>query len=169
MNTYYKTDLIIFDEFQYQAKIWEKEQSIVVEVKRKSNEFIYSYAFIISNMKKTSRGIIEFYRDRGEMENFIKESKNGFFMKNLSHKTMLTNWNKVLIMMIAYTLSNSLKNLTFPDNLKNLTIETVRNKFYKIASRCIKSGRTLIYKFDSNYPYKKALFKILDNIEELPI
>lgn len=169
LRTYFKETLIAYDEFEYKAGTWKKERIIRTEVKRASDEFVFSYTYIVSNMKKTSRGIIEFYRDRGEMENFIKESKNGFFMKNLSHKTMITNWNKALILMIVYTISNLLKNLTFPKELKKLSISTVRNKFYKIASRCIKSGRKLLYKFDSNYPYKKELFAILENIKLLPI
>ena len=102
------------------------------------------------------------------MENYIKEAKNGFNMKHMSHSDFLTNKNKMAQLVLIYNLSNLMKRLTFPKEEKKYTIKTIRNKFLKIASRCVKSARYFTYKLASSYPYKETFYKILENIRSIP-
>jgi len=86
----------------------------------------------------------------------------------MSHSNFLTNQNKMPQLVIIYNLINLMKRLTFPKKHKKYTIKTIRNKFLKIASRCIKTGRYYIYKLASSYPYQKTFYKIMNNIESIP-
>ena len=159
---------IIYDHIKYKANSWKKKRKVEIKVERKSNQLVFQKTFVVTNKNKTTKSIIDFYSGRGEMENYIKEAKNGFDMKHMSHSNFLTNQNKMAQLVLIYNLSNLMKRLTFPKEEKKYTIKTIRNKFLKIASRCVKSARYFTYKLASSYPYKKTFYKILENIRSIP-
>lgn len=53
-------------------------------------------------MTSTPNIVIMFYSNRGTMENFIKESKNGFAFDSLSSTEYIANANKLQLSMLAY-------------------------------------------------------------------
>lgn len=55
------------------------------------------YTFIVSNMALEPKQILAFYCNRGMMENFIKEGKNGFEFNRMSSTSFVTNKNKLKI------------------------------------------------------------------------
>lgn len=111
----------------------------------------------------------EFYCNRGNMENFIKECKNGFCFESMSHKEFVANANKLQQLMLAYNLNNWFRRLCFPNKFKKMRIETICNKLFKVASKVVKSSRNIIFKICDSFPYKKVFLDILDNIYVLDI
>lgn len=67
-----------YGEFLYQAKSWEYPRRIVCKVEKPTEQLIHMYTFIVTNMDVEPEKVIRFYCKRGTMENYIKESKNGF-------------------------------------------------------------------------------------------
>jgi hypothetical protein len=161
-------ETIIYDHIEYKANSWEKHRNVEIKVERKADRLDFRKTFIVTNMKKTTKAIIDFYAGRGEMENFIKEAKNGFDMKHMSHSNYLTNKNKMAQLVIIYNLNNLMKRLTFPKKERKYTIKTIRNKFFKIASRCTKGAGYFTYKLATSYPYKEIFYEILSNIKAIP-
>ena len=161
--------LTAYDEFNYQAKSWDKKRTVKVKVEKKPGKLITNTTYIVTNKENKAKNTVGFYADRGRMENYIKEIKNGFGMKNLSHTKFITNENKLAQLMIIYNLNNLTRRLVFTKKFKKFRIDTIRYKFIKIASRAVKSGRIYTFKFSSSYPYKKEFSQIMSNINKLSV
>ena len=156
-----------FGEFQYAASSWSKERRVVCKVEKPSDSFVYQYTFIVTSLSGNPKSIINFYCKRGTMENYIKEGKNGFDFSAVSSSSMIVNSNRLQIHVIAYNIINWMKRYVFPKSMSRDTIETIRIKLFKIASKITFHARKIVYSLCSSYPYKKEFFQILDNISAL--
>ena len=67
-----------YGEFMYQAGSWAYPRRVVCKVEKPANQMLHMYTFIVTNMSASPQKLIQLYCKRGKMENFIKESKNGF-------------------------------------------------------------------------------------------
>lgn len=73
-----------YKEFMYQASSWEHARRVVVKMERPAGELLFQFTFIVTNMTLQPKNVIRFYCQRGHMENFIKEAKNGFACDKMS-------------------------------------------------------------------------------------
>ena len=96
----------VFGEFDYQAGSWRKSRRVVVKIEKPYGQMDHRYTFIVTNMDLPIRDVIRFYCNRGTMENFIKEGKNGFDFGAVSSSSMIVNSNRFQIHCLAYTLFN---------------------------------------------------------------
>lgn len=158
-----------YGEFMYRAGSWKYERRVICKVEKPTDQMTYLYTFIVTNMDLGPEDIIRFYRNRGRMENFIKESKNGFDFSCMSSHRMAVNAGRLMICMLAYNLFNWFKRLVLPKHLQKMQIETFRLKLIKIAVRVIRSARYLGFRFCSSCPYQWEFWKILRNIQRLRV
>jgi len=106
-------------------------------------------------MSLSPKNTIKFYCNRGTMENFIKEGKNGFAFSKMNSTNYLANANKLQEMVLAYNLNNWFRRLCFSESMQENRIETIRMKIIKVAAKVIKTGRYLKFKLCSSCAYKK--------------
>lgn len=159
---------VVYDEFYYQAASWKYPRRVVVKVEKPHNQFDYQHAFIVTNMELAPKEILKFYCNRGTMENFIKESKNGFnFIKTSSH-SKIVNANRLQLHVLAYNLFNWFRRLVLPKSMGKMQIDTIRIKLIKIASRVIRTARYIVFKLCSSCPYQKEFYETLHSIRLLP-
>ena len=127
--------------------------------------FRYFYlSIIVTNMDGRPEDLICFYRKRGLMETFIRESKHGFHMDAMSSHSMTVNANKLQISMLAYNLFNWFRRLVLPRSIQKLQVDTIRFKRLKIAAKLVRSARDLTFKLCSHCPYKNEFYEILEHI-----
>lgn len=160
---------VIYGEFMYKASSWDKERRVVVKVEKPEGEMCYNYTFVVTNMKSTPKRVIMFYCNRGTMENFIKEGKNGFSFDSMSSSEFIANTNKLQIAMLAYNFNNWFRRLVLCKSMISNRIETIRMKLVKIAARVVKGARYLNFKLCSSCAYKEAFWNTLSNIDKLSI
>lgn len=160
---------VIYGEFTYKASSWDKERRVVVKVEKPEGQMCYNYTFVVSNMKSTPKKIIMFYCNRGTMENFIKEGKNGFNFDSMSSSEFIANANKLQIALLAYNFNNWFRRLVLCKSMLSSRIETIRIKLVKIAAKVVKSARYLNFKLCSTCAYKEVFWNTLDNINKLSI
>ena len=160
---------VCYGEFYYQAGSWEYPRRVVVKAEKPTGQMLYMYTFIVTNMELNPESLIQFYCNRGRMENFIKESKNGFDFDSMSSHSKLVNANRLQISMLAYNLFNWFKRLVLPQKMRKLQVDTIRLKLIKIASRIVRSARYIIFKLCSSCPYKTEFFETLENIRRLKL
>ena len=129
----------------------------------------YMCTFIVTNMDLSPEDIIRFYCNRGRMEDYIKESKNGFDFFCMSSHAMVVNACRLMICMLAYNLFNRFKRLVLPKHFRKKQIETFRLKLTKIAARIIRSARYRSFRFCRGCPYKDEFREILWNIQQLQL
>lgn len=160
--------VVRYDAFEYKAGSWDYPRRVIVKVEKPYNQLTNQYSFIVTNMALSPEGILKYYRNRGAMENFIKESKNGFDFSSTSSRSKLVNANRLQLHMLAYNLFNYFKRLVLPKNMRKMQIDTIRLKLIKVASKVVKSARYLIFKLCSSCPYKTEFYTVLENIRQLP-
>lgn len=101
------------------------------------------------------------------MENFIKESKNGFDFGAVSSSSKIVNANRLQIHALAYNIFHWLKRLALSVSMRKQQIGTIRLKLLKIAAKVVHSARYITFKLCSSCPYKKEFHEILENIKLL--
>ena len=125
------------------------------------------FTFIVTNMDISPEQLIRFYCKRGSMENFIKESKNGFDFGAVSSSSKIVNANRLQIHALAYNIFNWFKRLALSANMRKQQIDTIRLKLLKIAAKVVHSARYITFKLCSSCPYKQEFYKTLENIKRL--
>lgn len=158
----------IYGEFMYQAGSWDHHRRVVYKIEKPYGQMTHMYTFIVTTFEELSvEKVILFYRDRGRMENYIKEGKNGFDFSSVSSSAMMVNANRLQIHALAYNLFNYFKRLALPESMKNLQADTIRIRLLKVAARVIRSARYKVFKLCSSFPYKKEFMETLRNIQRL--
>src|SRR4030042_95366 len=93
----------------------------------------YSYHVIASNREEQAEEIVHFHNQRGQVENFIKEIKDGFGMEWMPCGESYADAVFFRIGIIAYNLFIAMKMLALPPWYRNFTIQTVRWRLYQVA------------------------------------
>jgi len=62
------------------------------------------YIFIVTNRDSSPELVNKFYCKRGTMENYIKESKNGFDFTAVSSSYKIVNANRLQVHALAYNI-----------------------------------------------------------------
>ena len=154
----------VYGEFYYKAASWDYERRVVCKIEKPTDQLTHMNTFIVTNMDLSPEKIIMFYCNRGRMENFVKEGKNGFDFGAVSSRSETVNANRFQVHVLAYNIFNWFKRLVLPETMRKLMADTIRLKLIKIASRLVRSAGYMVFKLCSSCPYKKEFYKTLENI-----
>jgi hypothetical protein len=154
----------VFGEFYYRAGSWDRERRVVCKVEKPAGQMIAITTFIVTNMELVPKKVVMLYCHRGQMENFIKEGKNGFDIASVSSHSEIVNANRFLLRMLGYNIFNLFRRLVLPEVLRKCTVDTIRLKLLKIAAKVVRSARYTTFKLCSGCPYKGLFYETLDNI-----
>lgn len=160
---------VVYGEIRYKASTWDKERRVAVKIEKPEGQMCFNYTFVVTNMTTTPKSVIMFYSNRGTMENFIKESKNGFAFDSMSSTEYIANANKLQLSMLAYNFNNWFRRLALSKSMKSNRMETIRLKIVKIAAKIVNSSRYLTFKLCSSCPYKNEFWDTLNRINNLAI
>ena len=158
---------VTYGEFYYQACTWSHPRRVVFKIEKPVNQMTFMYTFVVTTMESEPYQVIQFYCGRGKMENFIKESKEGFDFSAVSSHSKVVNANRLRLHELAYNLFNWFRRLALAANMRKLRIDTIRLKLLKIAARVVHSARYETFKLCSSCPYKKEFYETLQNIRGL--
>jgi len=160
--------VVLQGEFKYQAGSWGRERRVAVEISRQAGQLVWDYMFLVTDLETEKLELIfSLYRKRGSMENFIKEAKNGFRVDKVSQKSLASNGTQMQAKMLAYNLIRLFTLNLLPEKFQSHQVETLRNKFFKLAGKRVKSGRRVTYRFASAFPYQNIFRQILVKISHL--
>uniref|UniRef100_A0A1S2MI20 Transposase DDE domain-containing protein n=1 Tax=Anaerobacillus isosaccharinicus TaxID=1532552 RepID=A0A1S2MI20_9BACI len=81
----------------------------------------------------------------------------------------MKNEVKMMLSLLAYNLTNWLRTLCFPEGQKTMQIETIRTRIIKVASKLVKSGRSLYFKLASSFVYQEFFWNVLQRVQRLKI
>ena len=157
----------VYGEFMYQAGSWDKPRRVACKIEKPYGILEHRFTFIVTNMNGAPEFVVGFYCKRGNMENFIKESKIDFDFSAVSSSKKITNANRLQVHVLAYNLINWMRRMAFPPSLQKWRMETIRLRLVKIASRVVRHGRNIIYKLCSSCPFQEEFKKCLGNLDYL--
>jgi len=106
----------------------------------------YCYHVIATNREEPVEEVIKLHNQRGQVENYIKELKNGFGMDWMPCGETYANAVFFRIGVIAYNLFQALKLLGLPAWWRTATIGTVRWKLYQVAARLVYHAHQVLLK-----------------------
>lgn len=104
----------------------------------------YFYHVIATNREEPPAKVVSIHNQRGQLENYIKELKNGFGMDWMPCGKIYANAVFFRIGVIAYNLFQALKLLGLPAWWRTATIGTVRWKLYQVAARLVYHARRML-------------------------
>lgn len=145
--------LRVFDSFQYAAKTWGQEHRVVVKVEITQGELNPRY--VVTNMKHlTPQAIYEFYCERGDQENGIKEFKLDLAGDTTSCHDYLANQFRVFLHTAAYALMEGTRGLLAGTDWSKLQAGTLRLRLFKVSARVVESHRKIWFHLPTSYPYQ---------------
>ena len=153
-----------FHEVRYAAKTWERERRIIV--KAEYLEKGRNTRFVVTNLEDPPQEIYDdWYTQRGEMENRIKEQQLGLFADRTSCHKFIANQFRVLLASAAYVLIEHLRREGLKGTeLARAQVSTIRLKLFKIAARVRTSVRRIVLHLSSSYPYQPVLQRLLTRL-----
>ena len=106
----------------------------------------YCYHVIATDREESAEEIVHLHNHIGQVENFIKEIKDGYSMNWMSCGESYTNAVFFRIRVIAYKLFITMKLLALPSWYRSCTISTVRWQLYQTDGIIVRHGHKLLFK-----------------------
>ncbi|GAB6183575.1 IS1380 family transposase [Thermodesulfovibrio hydrogeniphilus] len=125
------------EAFRLVVQRWKKEQIDLFDSEP------YCYHVIATDSESSAEEVVWEYNKRGQMENIIKELKNGIGMESLPSGEFGGNAMWFCLGVLAYNVFVLKRELILPQEYKNKTISTIRWFFIEIAGKMVKHGRRL--------------------------
>ncbi|MCA9765306.1 MAG: IS1380 family transposase [Carnobacterium sp.] len=153
----------------YKAKSWSKKRRVCIKSTREANELLFKHEYLITNCTEnlSSKALFKIYHNRGRMENFIKEAKNGFHFDKTDSPNFLENHARMMVSLLAYNLVNFMKTICLPPKEAVLLVDTLRLRLFKVAGKLVRSSRKLFLKLSSSHVYQDMFYHLLEKIQQL--
>ena len=128
----------------------------------------YGYQVIATNIReRTPEEIWRFYNGRANVENMIKEAASGFGMDISPSHWYAGNMAYFYIGLLAYNMMNWFKELVLEQQKHKAMLKQLRNNFFLIAGKLVRTGRKVILKLSQNYPWQEEYRKAEARLEAL--
>lgn len=153
-----------FGEFFYAAQTWPKARRVIVKAEMMSKG--YNPRFVVTNLPGNDPildapvKLYEFYTDRGDVENRIKELKTDLLSGRTSCHRFLANQFRLLLHAASYILLQELRRMLTKSQGAKWQAGTMRTKLLKVGALVVESVRRVVIKLPTSYPYQ-ALWKHL--------
>jgi hypothetical protein len=147
----------VFGECQYAAGKWSYKRRVVIkaEVTRlEGREPKDNPRFVVTNLRSTPRAVYQRYRERGEVENRIKELHYGLQIDRTSCTSFWANQLRVLLTAAAYVLMQELRLNARRTGCSRAQVSTLRERLLKIGVWIEVSVRRIVLHLPTSSPFK---------------
>ena len=157
-----------FTEFRYKAKSWKEDRRVIA--KAEHGGLGPNQRYVVTNLKgRTPRKMYEFYCERGQSENMIKNLKNALFADRLSCSDFLANAFRLLLHAVAYRLC-----LALAKRVEELTgevwqFDTIRLRLIKVAGLFVEQARRIVLHLPAAFPFAKLWAKVSADLNRPPL
>jgi DDE family transposase len=123
----------LFGEDLYEAASWPKKRRVVykAEVLQKGT----NRRFVLTTRNDEPKALYEFYAQRGEGENWIKDFKLHVKADRLSCHRFIANQFRLLVHAAAYWLMDALRRKLIASGSRRMQLDTLRLRLLKIGGR----------------------------------
>lgn len=161
-----------FGDCRYQARSWQRERRVIIKAdiarhpgrKPKDNP-----RFIVTNLTATPKVIYEqVYCARGDIENRIKELKDGLEIDRTSCTSFKANQLRVLITAAAYVLMQELRLKARHTGCARAQVNTLRLRLLKLGAWIESSVRRIVLHLPVSTPYACDWQRIARSLGAVP-
>lgn len=157
----------LYTSFRYQARSWSRGRRVVAKIERTRDGM--NVRFLVTNRRGRAAAVFDWYEQRGQAENFIKELKNDLAADRLSCSAYRANAFRLQLHALAYNLLVLFRRAVLPGTeLARATIGTLRLRLLKIGARIQLSARRLWVHLASGWPGRALLLHVLGRLHALP-
>lgn len=140
-----------YTSFSYQARRWSRSRRVVAKIER--NREGINLRFLVTNRKGRAREIFDWYEQRGQAENFIKELKNDLSADRLSCSKFKANAFRLQLYATAYNLLVLFRrHVLVATQLARASVSTIRLRLLKIGARVKRTARRLWFHIATGWP-----------------
>jgi len=152
-----------FGEFVYAAQSWGHERRVVMKaeiVDRGENP-----RFVVTSISGLSDAdLYEFYVDRGDVENRIKELKGDLLSGRTSCHLFLANQFRLILHSAAFVLMQALRKLLVGTEFANAQVSTLRTRLLKVGARVRETTRRIWLMMPTSYPLKELWMCVVSRL-----
>lgn len=148
-----------FAEILYAAEPWPRLRRVIVKAEMTSKG--YNARFVVTNLPgddpllDEAKKVYDFYTDRGDVENRIKELKADLLSGRTSCHRFLANQFRLLLHAAAFILLQEMRLLLTRTQGAKWQAGILRTKLLKVGVLVQESVRRIVIKMPSSYPYKQ--------------
>lgn len=156
----------LYTSVSYQTRSWSRARRIVAKVEYTA--LGQNLRFVVTNRPGRAAAIFDWYEQRGQAENFIKDLKNEVAADRLSCSAYRANAFRLQLHALAYNLLVLFRRLALRGTtLATATIGTIRLRLLKVGARVRRSVRRLCFHLASGWPGQALLLDVLDRVAAL--
>src|SRR5699024_12790476 len=111
--------------------------------------------------------VFETYKKRGTMENYIKEAKNSFFFDKTDSLEFTENHARMMVSVLAYNLFNFVKTCCFDKYWRELQVNTIRLRLFKVADKLVRTERRMYLKLSDSHVYQTEFYHVFRRIQRI--
>lgn len=147
----------VFTEFEYQAQTWTRKRRVIGKAERMPEG--ENVRFIVTNIDDLDpEAAYDYYTERGQSENFIKDLKNAMFADRLSCSAFMANQFRLLLHTAAYIVMIELRRELAGTTLAKAQMDTLRLKLLKIGACIVVTARHIWVRLSEHDP-SRPLFE----------
>lgn len=145
-------DRLVLGHFSYGAKIWQKEERVII--KGEMDGLVFKARYLVSDLRGKPEKLYAFYSRRGDHENRIKEMKLDMKSGRTSCQKFNANRFRLLLHVAACILLTAVQDAAAGTEWARSTLGQFRLRLMKVAARVIESHRRVKISLPTCYPLK---------------
>jgi hypothetical protein len=146
----------LFGETRYATKSWKRKRRVIMKaevVRLLGRDPRDNPRFVVTNLPQSPRRVYEIYRERGDVENRLKELHYGLGFDRTSCSGFWANAFRVLLTAAAYVLLQTLRQRLATTPAGTLQVGTLRERLFKLGVRVQVSARRIVLHLPSAFPW----------------
>jgi len=152
-----------FGEFRYAAQSWRHERRVVMKAEVMSKG--QNPRFVATNiLEMPDADLYEFYVDRGDVENRIKELKDDLLSGRTSCHSFLANQFRLILHSAAFVLMQALRKLLAGTSFANAQVSTLRTRLLKVGARVRETTRRIWLMMPTSYPLQELWMCVVSRL-----
>ena len=144
------TTVRLAGETTYRADSWERERRVIY--KAEALPAGPNVRFVVTTRPDAPLPLYDWYVDRGEMEGWIKDFKNGCQADRLSCHRFVANQFRLLLHAAAYWLLDTLRRWLTAAHIGRMQVDTLRLTLLKVGGRVIQLVDQVRLRLASSHP-----------------
>jgi hypothetical protein len=144
----------LYGETRYAAQTWARRRRVIIKaevVRHPGRAPKNNPRFVVTNLTAPPRVVYEFYCQRGDVENRLKELHHGLEMDRTSCSKFRANQFRVLLTLAAYILFQELRHRTA--TTADAQVTTLRERVVKLAVWVERSARRIVLHLPQTFPW----------------
>ena len=146
----------LYGETRYAAKSWARRRRVIIKaevVRHPGRAPKNNPRFVVTNLTGPPRAVYEFYCQRGDVENRLKELHHGLELDRTSCSRFRANQFRVLLTLAAYILFQELRRRAAPTVCADAQVTTLRERLVKLAVWVERSARRIVLHLPQTFPW----------------